>query len=610
MKFLRLFFRYLPRYKGKLALYVLFTFLGALFSVFSFTAIIPILNVLFGVPEAGIELASLADASSLKEVFKALGNNTMFYLQQQIQTRGASYVLLMSCLFWVGMTILKNCLTYTSSLFRAPIRHGIYRDMREELFTKIIHLPVDFFASAYKGDVMSRITSDIIEVAAGIKKAFNLLIKDAINILIPLITLLTISWKLTIVTLLMLPAYLWAFNKVALIVQRHTLKAQNLMGINVSHFDQMMNGLRLIKSSAIEERVHADFARQNEETRHQYVIRNWIADLSYPLSEIFMTAVAAVILWIGGNTVISGASTLGGAVFIYFLVVFISMVSPVMSATDAFFGIRQSIACIERLEFVLNVDTSKEESTPSNAEGMAINRISVEDVSFGYNPDTLVLAGTNLHIPGPGRYAIVGQSGIGKTTLIDLLFRFHDVTSGKIRLNEADIRDINLADLRKSISYVNQDTFLFNDTILHNITLGDPDLSIDDVESICRAIGIHDFIKSLTKGYLTVVGDQGVCLSGGQKQCIAIARALVRRNSVLILDEATSGLDGHTEAKVLRGIESVRGSSIVLIITHRLSAIKDVDKIFVLKDGTTVAEGDHRTLRDTCPEYRGLFNLD
>lgn len=263
MKFLRLFFRYLPRYKGKLALYVLFTFLGALFSVFSFTAIIPILNVLFDIPDAGIELASLADASSLKEVFKALGNNTMFYLQQQIQTRGASYVLLMSCLFWVGMTILKNCLTYTSSLFRAPIRHGIYRDMREELFTKIIHLPVDFFASAYKGDVMSRITSDIIEVAAGIKKAFNLLIKDAINILIPLITLLTISWKLTVVTLLMLPAYLWAFNKVALIVQRHTLRAQNLMGTNVSHFDQMMNGLRLIKSSAIENRVRADFIRQN-----------------------------------------------------------------------------------------------------------------------------------------------------------------------------------------------------------------------------------------------------------------------------------------------------------------------------------------------------------
>ena len=598
MKFLRLFFRYLPRYKGKLALYVLFTFLGALFSVFSFTAIIPILNVLFDIPDAGIELASLADASSLKEVFKALGNNTMFYLQQQIQSKGASHVLLMSCLFWVGMTILKNCLTYTSSLFRAPIRHGIYRDMREELFTKIIHLPVDFFASAYKGGVMSRITSDIIEVAAGIKKAFNLLIKDAINILIPLITLLTISWKLTVVTLLMLPAYLWAFNKVALIVQRHTLRAQNLMGTNVSHFDQMMNGLRLIKSSAIENRVRADFIRQNEETRHQYVIRNWIADLSYPLSEIFMTSVAAVILWIGGNTVISGASTLGGAVFIYFLVVFISMVSPVMSATDAFFGIRQSIACIERLEFVLNVDTSKEESIPSSTDAMHIDSISVEDVSFGYNQDTPVLTEANLHIEGPGRYAIVGQSGIGKTTLIDLLFRFHD------------IRGINLADLRKSISYVNQDTFLFNDTILYNITLGDTMLNLCDVESICQAIGIHDFIQSLPKGYLTVVGDQGVCLSCGQKQCIAIARALVRRNSVLILDEATSGLDGHTEEKVLKGIESVRGKSRILIISHRLSAIKDVDKIFVLKAGRTVAEGDHRTLKEGCQEYRELFNLD
>lgn len=609
MKFVVFFFRYLPRYKGRLAFYIISTLLSALFGVFSFTAIIPILNVLFGVADTSIELVPWSDAESIKDIIQIIGNHVMHHLGQQIQSKGANYVLMQSGLFWILMTVIKNCFSYAASLFRAPIRHGIYRDLREDMFNKIIHLPVNFFASAYKGDVMSRVTSDIIEVAAGIKKAFNLLIKDAINILIPLLTLLTISWRMTMISLIVIPIYILLFNKVSKVVQKKTLDAQRLMGANVSNFDQMMDGLRLIKSAAIESRMKEQFKKQNEETKRQYIIRNWIADLSYPLSEVFMTAIAVLILCLGGYSVLSGSSALNGSVFIYFLVVFISMVSPIMSATDAYFGIRQSVACIERINYVLKIDTSIEECSDNDLRQESISSLSMNNVSFGYTTEKLVLSHCNLNINSAGFYAIVGQSGIGKSTLIDLLFRFYDVDAGFITLNEINIKDLSLPSLRHSISYVNQDTFLFNDTILNNLTLGDDSISESDIDKVLNALGLYNLIQSMPAGYNTIVGNHGICLSGGQKQCIAIARAILKDNSLLILDEATSGLDEILESTVLKGVRSIMQEKIVIIISHRVSAIKDANTIFVMNDGKVICEGSHTMLSTKCPYYNKLFNL-
>ena len=596
MDFFRFFFRYLSNYKGKLTFYILFTFVGAFFAVFSFTAIIPILNVLFQVSDKGIEPSSLEGVSSLKEIYRYAADNLLYFVQNHLKEKGPIQILLLSCLFWVGMTIIKNCFTYASSFLRAIIRHGIYRDMRQDLFFKIIHLPVDFFSKAYKGDVMSRITSDIIEVEAGIKKAMNLLIRDSINIIIPLMALFAISWRLTLFSLIVLPVFVWLMNKISLVVQRLTLQAQNLMGINVSRFDQMMNGLRIIKIFSVEEEIKGQFVKQNETTRKRYIVRNWIADLSYPISEILLTIIAAAILYVGGSHVLNGESSMNGSVFIFFIVVLISIISPMMETIDEFFCIRQSIACIHRINFVLNHDTSVEECNPSDVKVENITSIVFDNVQFFYEENDPVLKGLSLNINRGQRYAIIGKTGAGKSTMMDILYRFRDVDSGSISINGKNIKDWNVATLRRSLSYVNQQEFLFDDTILYNLTLGDTTYSQHQIDSVTKAIGLFDYISTLPDGYNTKVGDSGICLSGGQRQMVSIARALLKNTSLIILDEATSALDEHTESTVIKGIEKLMSDKTIIIISHHFNAIKDVDKVFVLDDGCIVATGSPQEL--------------
>lgn len=585
MDFFRFFFRYLSNYKGKLTFYVLFTFIGAFFAVFSFTAIIPILNVLFQVSDKGIEPSSLEGVSSLKEIYKSIGNNLLYFIQNHLKEKGPAQTLLMSCLFWVGMTVIKNCFTYASSFIRAMIRHGVYRDMRQDLFFKIINLPVDFFSKAYKGDVMSRITSDIIEVEAGMKKALNLLIRDSINIIIPLMALLAISWKLTLFSLLVLPIFVWLMNKISLVVQRLTLQAQNLMGINVSRFDQMMNGLRIIKIFSVEKQIKNQFIKQNESTRKKYITRNWIADLSYPISEVLLTVIAASILYIGGSHVLNGDSSMTGSVFIFFIVVLISIISPMMETIDEFFCIRQSIACIHRINFVMNYDTSSEECKTNNGKTESINSIVFDNVKFSYNENIPVLNGLSLNIVGSKKYAIVGKTGAGKSTLMDILYRFREIDSGDITINGKNICEWDVVTLRNSMSYVNQQEFLFDDTILYNLTLGDSSYTMQQVERVTKAIGAHDFINALPDGYNTQVGDSGICLSGGQRQMLSIARALLKNTSLIILDEATSALDEETETTVIKGIVELMNNKTIIVISHHFNAIKDVDNIYFLENG-------------------------
>lgn len=590
MSFLKFIFKYIPKYKWLLLLYILFTILGSLFSVFSFTAIIPILNVLFGVTDINIEPVILSEVTTYKDYFSGLINNILYLLQGKMETNGSEYVLILSCIFLILMTIVKNIFTYISNFFRAPIRHGILRDMRFDLYSKIVKLPVDYFAHCYKGDVLSRITSDIIEVASGIKKVFNLLIRDAIQIIIPILTLFAISAKLTFIAILSIPFYVIFFNLISKLVQILTLQAQNLMGCNVSHFDEMMSGLRTIKSFGMEEKLKNIYKIQNDMTAKKYIVRNRIADSAYPLSEIIITIIAALLLWLGGKMILADSTTMSGSVFIYFLVVFFSILSPIMSATDSYFGIRQSMACVERLNYVMRSESSVEQATGQERNGQNISNLQYKNVSFGYSTNALVLRNISLDFTKGNIYAIIGKSGVGKTTIVDLLFRFYDATEGVILINSKDIKQWDISELRKSISYVSQDAFLFNDSILNNIKFGNEEVCEKEVINLSKRLGIHNLIASMPEGYNTIVGDQGSKLSGGQKQCICLARTVLKESSVLILDEATSALDHESEINILNALKELVSEKIVIIITHNLDVCQFADVVYHINEGMIVTK--------------------
>ena len=590
MSFLKFIFKYIPKYKWLLLLYILFTILGSLFSVFSFTAIIPILNVLFGVTDINIEPVILSEVTTYKDYFSGLINNILYLLQGKMETNGSEYVLILSCIFLILMTIVKNIFTYISNFFRAPIRHGILRDMRFDLYSKIVKLPVDYFAHCYKGDVLSRITSDIIEVASGIKKVFNLLIRDAIQIIIPILTLFAISAKLTFIAILSIPFYVIFFNLISKLVQILTLQAQNLMGCNVSHFDEMMSGLRTIKSFGMEEKLKNIYKIQNDMTAKKYIVRNRIADSAYPLSEIIITIIAALLLWLGGKMILADSTTMSGSVFIYFLIVFFSILSPIMSATDSYFGIRQSMACVERLNYVMRSESSVEQATGQERNGQNISNLQYKNVSFGYSTNALVLRNISLDFTKGNIYAIIGKSGVGKTTIVDLLFRFYDATEGVILINSKDIKQWDISELRKSISYVSQDAFLFNDSILNNIKFGNEEVCEKEVINLSKRLGIHNLIASMPEGYNTIVGDQGSKLSGGQKQCICLARTVLKESSVLILDEATSALDHESEINILNALKELVSEKIVIIITHNLDVCQFADVVYHINEGMIVTK--------------------
>lgn len=590
MSFLKFIFKYIPKYKWLLLLYILFTILGSLFSVFSFTAIIPILNVLFGVTDINIEPVILSEVTTYKDYFSGLINNILYLLQGKMETNGSEYVLILSCIFLILMTIVKNIFIYISNFFRAPIRHGILRDMRFDLYSKIVKLPVDYFAHCYKGDVLSRVTSDIIEVASGIKKVFNLLIRDAIQIIIPILTLFAISAKLTFIAILSIPFYVIFFNLISKLVQSLTLQAQSLMGCNVSRFDEMMSGLRTIKAFGMEEKLKNIYKIQNDMTAKKYIVRNRIADSAYPLSEIIITIIAALLLWLGGEMILADSTTMSGSVFIYFLVVFFSILSPIMSATDSYFGIRQSMACVERLNYVMRFESSVEQATGQEKDGQNISNLQYKNVSFGYSTNALVLRNISLDFTKGNIYAIIGKSGVGKTTIVDLLFRFYDATEGVILINNKDIKQWDISELRKSISYVSQDAFLFNDSILNNIKFGNEEISEKEVINLSKRLGIHNLITLMPEGYNTIVGDQGSKLSGGQKQCICLARTVLKESSVLILDEATSALDHESEINILNALKELVSEKIVIIITHNLGVCQFADVVYHINEGMIVTK--------------------
>ncbi len=602
MNFLTLFRRFIPPYKGKVALNILFNLLSTLLSLFSFAAIIPLLQILFGIAEANLVYQPIDWNAGFSSLFGAMKNNIFFFLQEQIAVHGETWVLVIVSAFLVVTAFLKCGTAYLAAYYMIPIRTGVLRDLRRQLFNKVVSLPIGFFTEEKKGDVMSRMTNDVQEVENSIMASLNMILKDPLMIIIYLVTLFCISWQLTLFVLLLLPTLGWAIGRVGRSLKTRSRKGQEQTGELLSQIEETLGGLRVVKAFNAEGKLADRFDRQNEATRNTFNRIHRKFELAHPVSETLGTLLIAILLCYGGTLILSNESVIDAPTFIYYLVIFYSIINPAKDLSKASYSIRKGMASLERIDKILNTQSNITEP----AEPVALPEIQkVKDsdafieyrnVSFHYQADRPVLKHINLQIRQGQTIAFVGQSGSGKTTMVDLLPRFYDVCEGAILLCGEDIRHFGTHDLRSLMGNVNQEAILFNDTIYNNITFGVESATMEQVIAAAKIANAHDFITATPDGYQTTIGDRGSRLSGGQRQRLSIARAILKNPPILILDEATSALDTESEKLVQEALDNLMADRTTLVVAHRLSTIRNADLICVLHEGEIVEMGKHEEL--------------
>lgn len=617
MNVIQLLKRFLPPYAGNVALNVLFNLLSTVMSLFSFAAIIPVLRLLFGLNAEQVSFTSLTWSMSIEEWLTAAKGNLYYYLMQWTEQEGSGMVLLGLGVFLVIMTGLKCLTAWLANYYMVPIRTGVLRDLRCSLFSKVVRLPIGYFTEEKRGDVMSRMTSDVNEVEASIMSSLDILFKDPIMILIYLLTLFIISWQLTLCVLILLPLAALLIGHIGRSLKRTSTFGQEQTAEILSQIDETLGGLRVVKAFRAEDKLCHRFMRLANDTRQTFNRINRRYYLAHPVSEFMGTTLIAVLLWYGGGLILTGHGFIDAATFIYYLVIFYSIINPAKDLSKATYGVRRGLASLERIDKVLNAESTiveKEDATPLNGFSDSIR---YEDVSFAYSHDVPVLKHINLNIGKGQCVALVGQSGSGKTTIADLLPRFYDVTGGRILVDGNDLRDVRIADLRSLMGNVNQEAILFNDTFYNNITFGiDTNLPAPNgktwqqaVEEAARIANAHDFIMATPDGYQTIVGDRGSRLSGGQRQRISIARAILKNPPILILDEATSALDTESERLVQEALEHLMRERTTLVVAHRLSTIRHANRICVLHEGQIVEQGTHDELMSKQGYYYKLVEM-
>ena len=601
--------RFIPPYRWQVALNLFFNILSTILSLFSFATIIPVLQILFGLSEIDAVYTPLADASSMQQTLEILKNNLYFYLQSQIEMHGAHYVLLLlgSCL--VVLTGFKCLTAWLANYFMVPIRTGVLRDLRASLYRKVVSLPIGFFTEERKGDVMSRMTNDVNEVEASIMSTLDMLFKDPIMILVYLITLFTISWQLTLFVLLLLPIAGLLIGRIGRSLKRASTKGQEQNAEILTQIDETLGGLRVVKAFNAEEKLIHRFLHLINATRSTFNRINRRYYLAHPVSEFLGTALIAILLWFGGTLILGENSSIDAATFIYYLVIFYSIIAPAKDLSKATYGIRRGMASLERIDKILNTESNIRNSENPKELSDFQSVIHYEDVSFAYQADRPVLQHINLDIHKGQTIALVGQSGSGKTTMADLLPRFYDPTAGRITIDGIDIRDVNTFDLRALMGNVNQEAILFNDTFYNNITFGVESATIEEVRQAARIANADDFIMATPDQYQTTIGDRGSRLSGGQRQRISIARAILKNPPILILDEATSALDTESEKLVQEALENLMKDRTTLVVAHRLSTIRNADLICVLHEGQIVEQGTHDELLAKGGYYSRLIEM-
>ncbi len=596
--------RFVPPYKKYVILNILFNLLSTLLSIFSFMLIIPILEILFKTSEATYTFIPWNEGD-LKDV---IINNFYWLVAEQIKTNGAIWTLMLLGVWLIVMTFAKTMTGYLSSACIIPLRGGVVRDIRNFVYRKVVSLPIGFFTTERKGDIMSRMTGDVAEVENSVMTSLDMIFKNPIMIISYLATMFILSWQLTLFVLVLLPLAGFVMGRVGKSLKRKSLDAQQQWGGLMAQIEETLGGLRIIKAFNAENRICQRFAAINDKF---YRTTNRIGRrqaLAHPMSEFLGTTTIAIVLWFGGALILKGNSVINAGEFIYYLIIFYSIINPAKDLTKAAYTIQRGLAAMERVDKILSTENPiKDPENP--VSNVALNHsIEYRDIWFKYNEDWII-KGVNLSIKKGQTVALVGQSGSGKSTMADLLPRFYDVNKGGIYIDGIDIKDMKVFDLRSMMGNVNQEAILFNDTFYNNITFGVTDATKEQVEEAARIANAHDFIMATENGYDTSIGDRGCRLSGGQRQRISIARAILKNPPILILDEATSALDTESERLVQEALENLMKNRTTLVIAHRLSTIKDADLICVMHDGEIVESGRHEELIKLNGYYKHLVDM-